>query len=397
MSTSDASVSSTRSLQSQGPVNEKDMLSRSERTCKAPAHWTHEEEARFLQYLLTHKAQAGDTMSFKNTTFQAAADDINQSFPAQHGGAKTASVCKTKWTNLKDSYNAVINIKKTSGFSWSDELGAGITDAHGDIWEKYVKNSPAAKLFKTKGFSHFNTIDQIMPQGPSTARGKFVKHQPQASSAMPSVAPSESSSSILMPPPLYPPGHTPTMSNSMNLTQLVSATDEINLHQASPLAQVSMMPPSSGSHSRPPVSGRTVSLTFSSTTSDSGLTSVSCAKYKFSALPNEGEWQSPEAVPSSLSIYILPHIINNLTAPSEPSVQTAMQEQPPSTDLGRAINLLTQTEGLSMDDVMELTDYLSSNPTEAVVFANFKGGEYRTMWAQRKLSIICCGATSTTL
>ncbi|KAG1848378.1 hypothetical protein C8R48DRAFT_557279, partial [Suillus tomentosus] len=127
------------------------------------AHWTHDEEARFLQYLLTHKAQAGDTMSFKKSTFQGAAADISQVFHNQRGGEKTANVCKTKWTNLKASYNTIINIKKTSGFSWSNKLGAGITDAHGDIWEKYVKNSPAAKPFKTKGFLHFNTIDQIMP------------------------------------------------------------------------------------------------------------------------------------------------------------------------------------------------------------------------------------------
>ncbi|KAG1893067.1 uncharacterized protein F5891DRAFT_1196881 [Suillus fuscotomentosus] len=51
-------------------------------------------------------------------------------------------------------------------------------DTHGDIWEKYVKNSPAVKPFKTKGFSHFNTINQIMPHGPSAAKGKFVKYLP---------------------------------------------------------------------------------------------------------------------------------------------------------------------------------------------------------------------------
>ncbi|KAG1834487.1 hypothetical protein EV424DRAFT_1532215 [Suillus variegatus] len=180
-----------------GPIQDKDTLPRSDRSRKAPVHWTHDEEARFLQYLLTHKVQAGDTMSFKKSTFQGAADDISQAFPNQRGGGKTA--------NLKASYNAIINIKKTSGFSWSNELGAGIMDAHGDIWEKYVKNSPAAKPFKTKGFSHFDTIDQIMPHGPSAAKGKFVKHQPQAGLMVPA-APSElsSSSTVMMPPPLYP-------------------------------------------------------------------------------------------------------------------------------------------------------------------------------------------------
>jgi hypothetical protein len=62
---------------------------------------------------------------------------------------------------------------------------------------------------------------------------------------------------------------------------------------------------------------------------------------------------------------------------------------PPVTDLGHAIKLLSQTgTGLTMDDVMVLTDYLSSNPNEAVVFANFAGMEYRALWAQRKLSFL---------
>ncbi|KAG1893168.1 uncharacterized protein F5891DRAFT_1196799 [Suillus fuscotomentosus] len=146
--------------------------------------------------------------------------------------------------------------------------------------------------------------------------------------------------------------------------------------------------------------------------SDLGLTSVSRAKCKFSALPNEGEWQSQKwsCAPSAsvaaqqegsaalTSIAdILPHIIRSLTTTSEAGIHTAVSDHPPSSDLGCAINLLTQTKGLSMDDVMDLMDYLSSNPTEAVVFANFHGTEFRATWAWRKLSVICHGATSTTL
>ncbi|KAG1759426.1 hypothetical protein EDD22DRAFT_738670, partial [Suillus occidentalis] len=109
------------------------------RTRKVPAYWTQDEEATLLQYLLSHKAEAGDTASFQKTTWHGAATHINAAFPNQRGGEKTTGVCKTKWTNLKATYNAVINIKKTSGFSWSDEHGVGITDAHGDTWDKYIK------------------------------------------------------------------------------------------------------------------------------------------------------------------------------------------------------------------------------------------------------------------
>lgn len=121
-----------------------------------------------------------------------------------------------------------------------------------------------------------------MPHRPSTAGGKFVKCQPQAS-LMASVVPSEpSSNTLMMPPPPNLPSHIP---NTMSLMQLVSATDEINIHQASPLAQ-----------------------------------------------------QEGSAVLMSIAD-VLPCIINNLTTPSEPSIHTAVSDHPSSTDLGHAINL----------------------------------------------------------
>ena len=97
MSLSDGSVSSTRSLRSQGLV---ESVPTSGRTRKVPAHWTQDEEATLLQYLLSHKAEAGDTASFQKTTWQGAADHINAAFPNQRGGEKTIGVCKTKWTNV---------------------------------------------------------------------------------------------------------------------------------------------------------------------------------------------------------------------------------------------------------------------------------------------------------
>ncbi|KAG2100713.1 uncharacterized protein F5147DRAFT_655499 [Suillus discolor] len=153
---------------SQGPIHNKDTLSRSDRTRKAPVHWTHDEEARFLQYLLTHKAQAGDTMSFKKSTFRGAADDIGQVFPNQRGGEKTANVCKTKWTNI--STITIIHCQpQLTAFH-------GVMSLEQELWThmgtfRRNMSSPTVKPFKTKGFSHFDTINQIMPHGPSTAKG----------------------------------------------------------------------------------------------------------------------------------------------------------------------------------------------------------------------------------
>jgi hypothetical protein len=42
---------------------------------------------------------------------------------------------------MKGLYNAVINIKNTSGFTWSDEHGAGIALKDDDVWTRYVKVS----------------------------------------------------------------------------------------------------------------------------------------------------------------------------------------------------------------------------------------------------------------
>jgi len=76
--------------------------------------------------------------------------------------------------------------------------------------------------------------------------------------------------------------------------------------------------------------------------------------------------------------------MTNLNAP----FQAMSVAPPPATDLGCAIKLLTQTDGLTLDDVMVLADYLTANLNEAVTFSNFTGMEYRALWAQRKLSII---------
>jgi hypothetical protein len=69
---------------------------------------------------------------------------------------------------------------------------------------------------------------------------------------------------------------------------------------------------------------------------------------------------------------------------SGPSV--SQTERPPPTSLGCAIAALSNTEGLGLDDVMLLTDFLVSNPNEAVAFAHLGQPLWRSSWAQRKLT-----------
>ncbi|KIK76215.1 hypothetical protein PAXRUDRAFT_170619, partial [Paxillus rubicundulus Ve08.2h10] len=39
---------------------------------------------------------------------------------------------------LKAAYNAVVDIKNTLGFTWSDEHGGGILLKHNDVWDQYI-------------------------------------------------------------------------------------------------------------------------------------------------------------------------------------------------------------------------------------------------------------------
>ena len=317
--------------------------------------------------------------------------------------------------------------------------------------------NPHAKAFKNKGFSHFDTIDQIMPHGLSTARGKFTKRQPRAPESVPLQGQaSESSSSVAaVPLPASGPwGAPPTSStatasatqaradNTMNFTQLVAATDEIRHGYGGP-GPITPPPPTAIPPSQwqfatqgiaplsPLATGTSaVSSYYASSTSDSGMTSVSrqAAKRKSSALGDDSgnlnlqlqssrkrsrppsatamaqvaQQESSAAMVSMAGAF--PQIIQSLNAPLPllpAAVAGVVSDRPPPTDLGRAINLLTQSadsesEELNMDqgDLMDLMDYFSSNPSAATVFANTDSAELRVRWARRRLSIIRGGNSS---
>ncbi|KAG1836262.1 hypothetical protein C8R48DRAFT_782988 [Suillus tomentosus] len=137
---------STRSLQSQGPADKKAEGTGTSR--KAAAIWTKEEETSLLESLLNALSSSGDG-GFKAPAFNAAT-----------------------------LYNAVVNIKNTSGFTWSDDNGAGIALKDDDVWVRYVKHHPTAKPFRTKGFSHLALMEQLVS---SQGKGKYV-FQPHSTS-----------------------------------------------------------------------------------------------------------------------------------------------------------------------------------------------------------------------
>jgi len=61
----------------------------------ARANWKDQEVSALVDYLLEHKAEAGDGGNFKESTFTRAAAHIND---LQLGVAKTTKQCHSKWS-----------------------------------------------------------------------------------------------------------------------------------------------------------------------------------------------------------------------------------------------------------------------------------------------------------
>ncbi|KAI6097341.1 hypothetical protein EDD16DRAFT_1443841, partial [Pisolithus croceorrhizus] len=105
---------------------------------KVLAKWTEEEGCALVLYLQENAAVAGDGLNFPKKYFNSASQHLKKKFPNQHGGEKTDSMCSSKWTILREEYSAVVDLKKASGFTWTDEHGAGMTSCD-TVWKEYVK------------------------------------------------------------------------------------------------------------------------------------------------------------------------------------------------------------------------------------------------------------------
>ncbi|KIK73895.1 hypothetical protein PAXRUDRAFT_109524, partial [Paxillus rubicundulus Ve08.2h10] len=68
---------------------------------------------------------------------------------------------------MKKQFEAVVALKNASGFTYSDDDGAGITLAQADVWNRYVKvwikSHGHAKPPKNKGFIHFQLLEMLTP------------------------------------------------------------------------------------------------------------------------------------------------------------------------------------------------------------------------------------------
>jgi hypothetical protein len=62
-------------------------------------HWTVDDELALINFLLDHKAEAGDGGSFKATTWNAAAVEMLKH--TTRGGIKVATKCKAKYVSVR--------------------------------------------------------------------------------------------------------------------------------------------------------------------------------------------------------------------------------------------------------------------------------------------------------
>ncbi|KAG2340848.1 hypothetical protein BDR05DRAFT_866085, partial [Suillus weaverae] len=115
--------------------------------------------------LTDHISAAGDGLTFPKHIWKSASEYVN-SRPVPSGSKarsnKPPASCKNKWAALKSAYHQVQFIKSTSGLTWSDVDGVGVSPESKDVWNELVRSCPGAKPFGNKGFVHFTAIDQMM-------------------------------------------------------------------------------------------------------------------------------------------------------------------------------------------------------------------------------------------
>lgn len=376
-----SSTGSGHSLRSKGPVEASNSATTRR---KQAAKWTTDEDTALIEYLRLHIP--GDGTNFKKQTWHGAAAHLKERFPEQLGGEKTQSSCQTRWTKLKSSYHAVVDIKNASGFAWSDIDGAGITLEYESTWTNFLKSHKNAGPFKNTGFPHFDAIHQMLPR---KSKGTWVhRNDPRqpagtASSAVPAAALPGAST---VPPPPQP-------LTALNLSQLTAAANEIT-------SIPSHIQSASGLPQDIPLSSSAVPSTFlaaQTTTTGSGamssvLTSVSRQdKRKVSAIGSEAAMSaSKRSRPVSASVQAQQDgskAMNNLTIAMEEIRQTFARTSARASaeDFGRAVAMVSQCAALSSDERIDVIDFLGQDDKHVVKFLNMNES-LRLMWVQRRLA-----------
>ncbi|SJK99910.1 uncharacterized protein ARMOST_03221 [Armillaria ostoyae] len=140
-----------------------------------------------LEVLDSHKAAAGDGVSFKAVVWNAVMDECNKVLT--EGDRKTAAACKNKYgqmhipfcpdlcflmciLKLVWTFNIICDIKRVSGWHWSDETGASINAESALTWDDYTRKHKGAKPFCNHGWQYLAAMEKL--QGSSEPKGKYI-------------------------------------------------------------------------------------------------------------------------------------------------------------------------------------------------------------------------------
>ncbi|KAF8580419.1 hypothetical protein K439DRAFT_1357024 [Ramaria rubella] len=119
--------------------------------------WGNSSLEVLVNFLVEHKAEAGDGGNFPETVFNQAAQMLVTFYV--RGAVKTAKACKQKWA---EQYAMVTLIKGASGLPWDDKLGVNLPCNDG-VWTTCIAQHPKAKGFSNKGFPLYDTMSLLMP------------------------------------------------------------------------------------------------------------------------------------------------------------------------------------------------------------------------------------------
>ncbi|KAJ7718237.1 hypothetical protein B0H16DRAFT_1425954 [Mycena metata] len=126
------------------------------------AVWLERDEKHLIEYLIEHKAEAGDNGNFKSSTFRGAAEHLEVT--RTKGAKKTARSCEAKYRQLRKLWALVDVILGVSGWTWSDKKGVNVTPASQGSWDAWVAVNKDAKRFRNKGWPFYDLLLPLMPQ-----------------------------------------------------------------------------------------------------------------------------------------------------------------------------------------------------------------------------------------
>ncbi|KAG1777154.1 hypothetical protein EV702DRAFT_1197470 [Suillus placidus] len=424
------SAGSGRSLQSQGSTDIPETTQSS--NTNTSNHWQEYEETALLDHLTDHISAAGDSLTFPKHIWKSAVETraytgtssqhrVRSSYVARAArssihpfhvlagplsrflffsaseyvnscpipsGSKACSnkppaSCQNKWAALKSAYHQVQFIKSTSGLTWSDADGVGVSPESKDVWNELVRSCPGAKPFGNKGFVHFTAIDQMMNsgKGKNKAKGVFVLRRKMV----------PTSSSTMLPPPIPSSSHAtlPETQNPLNISLATSAE---------PLAA------SSPSNS-PPAPSPTSPCSFITSTNPSAMTSASHSgnKHKYSALgagasdTSQKKPRTPSASvqaqqEGSAAMTKLVDVIGDLSKKFAETTHMApfphsSPNSNPASHLAQAIDIIHHDPGLSAEDILDMVEPFSQaeNEASAVAYVALSDTQLRSMWVWRRL------------